>query len=436
MTSADLEQNFPDLHPAFTRQEALIEAERCLYCYDAPCAGACPTHIDVPRFIKKIATGNLRGSAVTILDANILGASCARVCPVEVLCEGACVMHRHSRSPIAIARLQRFATETFPGDLPALSHTDKPLRVVCIGAGPASLACAAELARRGHKPVILEARPLAGGLNTYGVAEYKLRARASLEEVKFIESLGVEIRSGEAVDAVRIQQLAEEYDAIFLGLGLGHMEPLGIPGEDATGVVDALRFIADYKTNGRNHVVPNPVAKSVVVIGAGNTAIDAASAARRLGADEVIMLYRRTDRQMSAFSFEYEHAKRERVEFRWMARPLRILTENNAVVGLECVRVTPSLETVEGSEYVIPCDLVIPAIGQTRSLEILSRIEGIESDRGLLTVDRATGRTGNPKFYAGGDIVNGGREVVDAVADGKRAALGIIAAHTSEAHHA
>jgi len=419
----EIERRFPDLHPALSSQEALVEADRCLFCFDAPCAGACPTHIDVPKFIKKISSGNLRGSALAILDANILGASCARVCPVQVLCEGACVMHRYNHSPIAIGRLQRFAMENghvSGGDLPRLATAEKPLRVACIGAGPASLACAAELARRGHTAVIFEARPLPGGLNTYGVAEYKLRARVSLEEVDFIRSLGVEIRCGDAIDAVGMARLAEDYDAVFIGLGLGHMEPLGIPGEDATGVIDALSFIAGYKT------AETAAGKNVVVIGAGNTAIDAANAARRLGADEVIMLYRRTDEHMSAFSFEYEHAKRERVEFRWMARPLRILVENGKVAGIECIRVTPSLEIVPGSEYTIPCDMVIPAIGQSRSLEILSRIPDIRSKRGVIEVDRATGRTGNPKFYAGGDIINGGREVVDAVADGKRAALGMI----------
>jgi glutamate synthase (NADPH/NADH) small chain len=431
VANPEIERKFPDLHPAFRPQEALVEANRCLYCFDAPCASACPTHIDVPKFIKKIASGNLRGSALTILDANILGASCSRVCPVEVLCEGACVMHRFNRSPIEIGRLQRYATETFhagPRDLPPVSATSAPLRVACIGGGPASLSCAAELARRGHKPVVFEARPLAGGLNTYGVAEYKLRARVALEEVEFVRSLGVEIRYSEAVDASRLKDLTDEFDALFIGLGLGHMEPLGIPGEDAEGVVDALHFIAGYKTS-----PSKPFGKRVVVVGAGNTAIDAANAARRLGADEVIMLYRRTDQQMSAFSFEYEHARKERVEFRWMARPLRILVEHGAVTGLECIRVTPSLETVAGSEYVIPCDLVIPAIGQSRSLDILSRVDGIQSTRGVIAVDRATGRTGNPKIYAGGDIVNGGREVVDAVADGKRAALAMIL-HLGAAH--
>ena len=426
VANPEIERRFPDLHPAFNRQEALVEANRCLYCFDAPCAGACPTHIDVPRFIKKIASGNLHGSAITILDANILGATCSRVCPVEVLCEGACVMNHYNRSPIEIGRLQRFAMDDFHAAhrvLPPISTAVKPLKVACIGGGPASLSCAAELARRGHRAIIVEARPLAGGLNTYGVAEYKLRARVSLEETEFVRSLGVEIRCGEAVDDVRLEQIAKDFDAVFLGLGLGRMEPLGIPGEDATGVIDALRFIADYKT-----AQTLPAGKRVVVIGAGNTAIDAANAARRLGAEEVIMLYRRTAEQMSAFTFEYEHAKKEGVEFRWRVRPLRILVEDGAVTGVECVHLTPNLESISGSEFAIPCDMLIPAIGQNRALDILSRIEGIQNGRGILTVDRATGRTGNPKFYAGGDIINGGREVVDAVADGKRAALGIVAA--------
>jgi dihydropyrimidine dehydrogenase (NAD+) subunit PreT len=390
---------FPDLHPAFTPQEAVVEASRCLYCYDAPCTAACPTHIDVPRFIKKIATANLRGSALTILDANLLGASCSRVCPVEVLCEGACVMHRYNREPIEIGRLQRHAMESFheSGDtLPQLPLPAKQLRVACIGSGPASLACAGELARRGHLVTVFEARPLPGGLNTYGVAEYKFRTVDALREVAFIESLGVEIRCNENIDKDRLAQIADEHDAVFLGLGLGRMDPLGIEGEDQPGVIDALRFIAGYKTT--SQIVAG---RKVVVIGAGNTAIDAASAARRLGADDVIMLYRRTATEMSAFVFEYEHAKHEGVEFRWKVKPIRILSEDGKLSGIECLRVATS------ELFVIPCDLVIPAIGQSKTSELLMSAEG------------------SPKIFAGGDLTNGGREVVDAVADGKRAALAI-----------
>jgi glutamate synthase (NADPH/NADH) small chain len=423
VANPEIARRFPDLHPPFASQEAAVEASRCLYCFDAPCTAACPTHIDVPGFIKKIASGNLRGSALTILDANILGASCARVCPVDVLCEGSCVMHRYSRRPIEIGRLQRFAMDSFAAGaaLPKTDPVPDPIRVACIGAGPASLACAAELTRRGHSATVFDARPIAGGLNTHGVAEYKLRAADALGEVAFVQSLGVEIRCGENVDAARLREIANGYDAVFLGMGLGKMESLGIPGEDLEGVVDALRFIADYKT-----AQTIPVGRSVVVVGAGNTAIDAANATRRLGAEDVRVLYRRTDREMPAFAFEYEHAKKEGAGFHWLVKPVRITGTHGRVAAIECVRVTPDLETISGSEFTIFCELVILAIGQSRSLELLSGVGGIETRRGMIAVDRATGRTGNPKFYAGGDIVNGGREVVDAVADGKRAALGIL----------
>ncbi len=419
---------FPDLHPAFTPQEALVESNRCLYCYDAPCTAACPTHIDVPRFIKKISTANLRGSAITILDANLLGASCSRVCPVDVLCEGACVMHRYNREPIEIARLQRHAMEAFyeSGDtrLPELLAPARQLRVACIGSGPASLSCAGELARRGHIVTVYESKPLPGGLNTYGVAEYKLRMPDAIREVAFIESLGVEIRCNENVDVNRLRKIGDEHDAVFLGLGLGRMEPLGIEGEDDISVMDALKFIAGYKTSGgtlgaiptgRQPIEVAEIAgeggymtlqsagagRKVVVIGAGNTAIDAANAARRLGAAEVSMLYRRTVKEMSAFEFEYEHAKKEGVEFRWQVKPIRIVSANGKLTGIECLRI-PTSET-----FTIPCDLIIPAIGQSKNSELLISVQG------------------NPKFFAGGDLTNGGREVVDAVADGKRAALAI-----------
>ena len=432
----EIRSRFPDLNPAFTRQEATVEANRCLYCADAPCAAACPTHIDVPKFIKKISSGNLRGSALTILDANILGASCARVCPVDVLCEGACVMHRFNREPIEIGRLQRYAMESASwgqgfgqlfnvsaGLLPGAGSVPNPLRVACIGAGPASLACAAELARRGHRATIFEARKLPGGLNTNGVAEYKLHMPESLREVEFIQSLGVGIRTGEQIDNARLKRMAAEYDAIFLGLGNGRMEPLGIPGEGLSGVVDALRFIADYKTT-----QTIPVRGRVAIVGAGNTAIDAAIASLRMGAERAIVIYRRTQREMPAFAFEYEHAKQEGVDFCWSSRPIRIVGNNGRVAGIECVRVKPNLETIAGSEFTIACEMVMPAIGQSRSASLLAGIPGIDTRKGLIAVDRETGRTGNPKFYAGGDIVNGGREVVDAVADGKRAALAMLGA--------
>ncbi|MGA2882719.1 MAG: FAD-dependent oxidoreductase [Bryobacteraceae bacterium] len=337
--SAEVARRFPDLHPAFDSNEALTEADRCLNCFDAPCAAACPTHIDVPRFIKKITTRNLMGSALTILGANILGTSCSRVCPVEVLCEGACVMLRYNKQPIAIGRLQRHAMEYFlerGGRLPKKSGQRRDQKIVCMGAGPASLACAAELAQRGFCVTVIERRSLPGGLNTYGVAEYKLRAPDSLREVAMIRELGVEFRFGVCIENESdLAALEKEYDAIFVGIGLGAMNELRIPGANHPDVVDALEFIARYKTAG-----DLKVGNKVVVVGAGNTAIDAANAARRMGAAHVTIVYRRTESDMPAFGFEYEHAKQEGVVFEWLAQPVAIHTDPASahIVSLECVR--------------------------------------------------------------------------------------------------
>ena len=432
--NSEIARLFSAMHPAFTRQEALIEANRCLYCFDAPCADACPTHIDVPRFIKKISSANLRGSALAILEANILGASCARVCPVDVLCEGACVMHRYNKGPIEIGRLQRHAMDDFyarGARLPVPAIREGAGRIACVGAGPASLACAAELRRRGFSVTVYDRNPLPGGLNTYGVAEYKLRSVESLQEVELVRSLGVEIRNNAEIgSAVSYQELEQSYDAVFLGAGLGYMEALGIAGEQLPGVVDALRFIADYKTS-----QSIPIGKTVAVIGAGNTAIDAANAARRLGAEQVFVVYRRTRNEMPAFDFEYEHAVREGVSFLWQLQAKAIIAgEDGRVASLECVRVklgVPDvcdkrrLEAIPGSQFQMPVDMVIPAIGQSKLLVLLGQVPGIQLSGGCVAINRVTGQTGNPRYFAGGDCVNGGREVVDAVADGKRAAQGI-----------
>ena len=406
---------FADLHPPFDRQAAVPEANRCLFCFDAPCATACPTHIDVPRFIKKIASGNLAGSARTILDANILGASCARACPVDVLCEGACVLHRYNKQPIQIGRLQRFAMDSLHASgapLPFSPGPDTGLSVALIGAGPASLACAAELRRRGIRASLYDAHPLPGGLNTYGVAEYKLPLIESLREIEMLSQLGVEFYFNTLVDAQKLAELERTQDAIFLGVGLGASHQLGIPGENLTGVTNALDLIAGYKSGEYTQSPPR-----VVVIGAGNTAIDAAIASVRLGASEVHIVYRRGPEQMSAFTFEYEHARLEGVKFLWHAQPRSILG-SQAVEEIELTRV------VDGGEFKLPVDLVVLAIGQG-SLSGLT--EKVQVERGRILIDRGTGQTSSPKIFAGGDCTNGGREVVDAVADGKRAGIGIAA---------
>ena len=431
-----LRERFSELKPPLAPQAAVIEADRCLNCFDAPCTSACPTHIDVPGFIKRIASGNMRGSAVRILDANILGSSCARVCPVDVLCEGACVLHRQNRKPIQIALLQRHAMDTFHASgeqLSAGQPASLKLRVACIGGGPASLACAAELCRQGARATIIERRPLPGGLNTYGVAEYKLRAADSVREVEMIRRLGVEFRFGVSIEsAADLEALESEFDFIFLGLGLGAMQRLGIPGEDLNGVMNALELIAAYKTG---HI--REMRGTVVVVGAGNTAIDAANASRRLGAETVYLLYRRGENDMSAFDFEYEHAKQEGVQFLWRRQPLAIRSDEHGRLLLDTVQVQQvdkTLLTIPDSQFTIECDVVVPAIGQSPLAQLIQELRGVEVRDGRIVADLANGETGNPRYYAGGDCVNGGREVVDAVAGGKRAALAIL--KTAEVAHA
>lgn len=426
---------FADYHPPFSDAGALTEANRCLFCFDAPCTQACPTHIDVPRFIKKISTGNLEGSAETILDANILGASCARACPVQVLCEGACVFEHYNQQPIQIGRLQRYAMDALQASgapLPFGPGEDTGRRVALIGAGPASLACAAELRRRGVAATIYDARPLPGGLNTYGIAEYKLPLRESLREIDLIAQLGVEFRFETVVDLAMLEQLETSYDAIFVGIGLGAIHKLGLEHEDSHGVTNALDWIAEYKSGKRLRSPPR-----VGVIGAGNTAIDAAIAAVRLGAEEVTMIYRRGPEQMSAFAFEYEHAKAEGVRFLWRMQPVAIKRSffGHAVEALELqtqeVSGDGSLLPVPGSTTTLQVNCIVLSIGQSTHAEFLEsddlRGPKLLTERGRIVIDRATGQTSNPRYFAGGDCTNGGREVVDAVADGKRAAIAMAA---------
>jgi len=422
LVAEEFASRFAEIHPPFTKQEAVVEANRCLFCFDAPCTNACPTHIDVPRFIKKIATGNLAGSARTILDANILGLSCSRVCPVEVLCEGACVLHRYNKEPIEIGRLQRHAMDHFYAQAPqAPLATQAPFPpVACIGAGPASLACAAELRRRGHPVTIFDSRPQAGGLNTYGVAEYKFRPADAQKEVDLIRNLGVEFRlNTEVGTTLSLEDLEKEFAAIFIGVGLGATQPLHIPGEELPGVMDALHFIADYKTTGTTRV-----GRRVVVVGGGNTAIDAATAYRRLGADSVSILYRRGETKMPAFTFEVELARQDGVAFHWHTLPVAVHGAG-AVESIECVRTAADLNPIPGSNFQLPCDMVIVSIGQSKLLDLLQSCRGIRLENGRVAVNPETGQCANPRWFAGGDCVNGGREVVDAVAGGKRAAVGI-----------
>lgn len=429
----EYERNFADINPPLSEQAAWIESSRCLFCFDAPCTKACPTHIDVPAFIKKIATKNLRGSARTILESNPLGASCARVCPVEVLCEGACVMG-HEHRPIPIGQLQRYAMDSVYSRGIQLFKAGVPngKRVAIIGAGPAGISCAFYLARAGFAVKILEKAQLAGGLNTYGIAEYKMTRRVAFEEIEMVRQLGVEVETGVEVGAdVSLDDLERNYNAIFLGVGMGSTAKLGIPGENLPGVVDALDFIEQVKTREFENI---DIGAGVAVIGAGNTAIDCVTQAKRLGAERVMMVYRRSEKEMPAFAYEYELAKKDGVQFMWQTSPARVLGELY-VDGLECVRMELGEPDARGrrtpipvpdSKFILEVDMVIKALGQVPRDTFLSRIPGIEFDSsGRVVINPVTAQTASPKFFAGGDCVNGGREVVDAAQAGKIAAGGI-----------
>jgi dihydropyrimidine dehydrogenase (NAD+) subunit PreT len=432
LSAEQYEKNFAELPPAMTPRQAAVEAARCLYCFDAPCIAACPTHIDVPTFIKKISSDNLRGSARVILEANILGHSCGRVCPTEVLCEGACVMHEKNEKPIEIGRLQRYSVDYVLDRQIKLFQAGAPngKQVACIGSGPASLACAAELAQRGYKVTIFDRNELPGGLDTLGIAAYKLRARDSLREVEMIRDLGVEFRQKSTVgEDVTIKQLEEEFDTIFVGIGLGETWDLEIPGAELQGCVRALEFIEATKTRSFGDV---PVGRRVACIGAGNTAIDVVTAAKRLGAEEVHLVYRRGESDMPAFRYEYDLAKLDGVTFHWHSQPMRVVGVEGKVSALECVRTraesggrSGSVVPVPGSEFQIQVDMVVSAIGQQPVTHLMKNVAGVElRANGTIQVNDRH-QTSNAKYFAGGDCVNGGKEVVDAVAEGMAAARGI-----------
>ncbi len=415
--------------PALTPNAAAVEADRCLYCYDAPCTHACPTHIDIPRFIKKIATSNLRGSAETIFASNLLGATCARVCPVQELCEGACVLGADHK-PIAIGRLQRFAMDY------ARQHRSYPVvtaeptgrSVAVIGAGPAGLSCAGALAMLGHTVTIFEKRTMPGGLSTYGIIALREPVEVALEETRMIQGLGVQIKTGVEFGAdVALAELQQKFDALVLSVGLGSTPQIGIQGEEM--IVDGLEFIEASKTAPASM----KIGRKVIVIGAGNTAVDCATIARRLGAERVTMVYRRTDREMTCYEHEYDFARKEGIEFRFLSQPLRVVLDGDRPVGLECLRVElgaldasgrPSPELVEGSEFVIPADQIVKAVGQQKPS--IASLLGLKSNKGFINVD-ASFQTSLAAVYAIGDCIrnSGAASTVMAVQDGKLAAASI-----------
>ncbi|WP_180954845.1 NAD(P)-dependent oxidoreductase [Bacillus sp. V3-13] len=433
----DLEQNFQEVEPGLTHQEAIEESNRCLYCYDAPCIKACPTGIDIPAFIKKISSGNLLGSAKTIMLSNPIGASCARVCPTEELCEGACVLN-DSTKPIMIGSLQRYATDWAIQNEQTLFQPGKAngRTVAVVGGGPAGLSAARELARLGYDVTIFEAAEKAGGLNTFGIVSFRLPQSISFWEVEQVQKLNVKIRTNTMVGRdVSADYLTENFDFIILAAGMANVPNLNIEGENADGVFDAIEFVKATKSG---QLSKDFIGKRAVVIGAGNTAIDAATCSVRLGAENVKILYRRTEEEMSAYDFEYEFAKQDGVEFRWLTAPKRIIAdENGKVTGIECIKMKlgePEPDgrrrpvPVSGSEYIIPADAVIKAIGQSRHLQLIESF-GLRHENGVVQVNQETFQTSNPKIFACGDIVfgkgKGEAMVVTAAQQGKETAYSI-----------
>ena len=413
-------ENFGDVKTPLTHHEALVEADRCYFCYDAPCMNACPTRIDIPQFIRQIQTGDYVGSAETILEANIMGGMCARVCPTETLCEEVCVREVAENKPVKIGLLQRYATDAVvlgDGEHPFTRAEPTGHRVAVIGAGPAGLACAHRLARHGHDVTVYEARPKPGGLNEYGIAAYKATEEFAQAEVDFILGIGgIEIEYGHALGRdVTIEGLRTEYDAVFVGAGLGDTNDLDVPGADADGVIDAVRYIEELRQT--DDLSRLPVGRRVVVIGGGMTATDIASQIKLLGAEEVTMIYRRGPDAMPSSRLEQDHARMLGVTIRHFAMPKRVLVTDGAVSGIECerTRVNGRVEGT-GETFILDADQVFLAIGQLPEVE---PFRGLKTERGRIVVDaaRATSLEG---VWAGGDCVAGGEDLtVVAVEDGQ-----------------
>jgi len=438
LPAAELARNFEEVIPPYSAQEAMTEAARCLFCYDAPCIRACPTHIDIPSFIKKIATDNVRSSARVILSSNPLGLTCARVCPVEQLCEGDCVLGAHHK-PIGIGRLQRYATDVLlaSGEAPYTAGPPTGKKVAVVGSGPAGLACAITLRQLGHEVTCYEAKDKPGGLDTFGIVSFREPVPIALAEAKYAEQVGVKFVLNTRVGpGVKLEQLLADFDAVCVGSGLGRVPSLGIEGEALPEVFDALDFIERTKREPLGSIA---IGRRVAIIGAGNTAIDAATASKRLGAEEVSIVYRRSRAEMPAYAFEYDFAKQDGVTFRWLTAPLRVVGENGHVVGLECVRMklgAPGAdgrarpEPIAGSNFTLPVDMVIKAVGQESTLDWLAGLD-LPRKAGRVVIDPATGKTSLPRLWAAGDCAGeGGAEatVVAVVEAGKRAARDIDAA--------
>ncbi len=430
LDTATLEDNFGDLHPLLSRHEAFVEADRCYFCFDAPCTVACPTSIDIPLFIRQIQTDNAKGAAKTIFDQNILGGMCARVCPVETLCEQACVRNLAEDKPVTIGQLQRYATDSFIDDAPHPYERAAPSgkNVGVVGAGPAGLSCAHRLALHGHDVTIYEARSKPGGLNEFGIAAYKAVDDFAQSEVGFVTAIGgIDIKYGEALGReISLDDLRARHDAVFVGVGLGAVNQLGLADEDASGSIDAVEWIADLRQ--ASDLAGVAVGRRIVVIGGGMTAVDAAVQSKLLGADQVTIAYRRGKDRLNASEFEQELAQTSGVTIRLHLQPKALVTRDGAVVGIEMEHTRNDNGTLAGTgeTEVLAADMVFKAIGQTF---VPAALDGgdtpITLENGRIRVDGFR-RTSLADVWAGGDCISDGDDLtVIAVEDGKIAAESI-----------
>jgi len=434
LSNEQYQENFADIRPPFeNKTAAVVEANRCIFCYDAPCTKSCPTHIDVPKFIKQITTDNIKGSAHTILSSNIMGAGCSKVCPVEKLCEGACVFNLLEEEPIQIARLQQYSTAKALENNWQLFERKPSVgkKVAIVGAGPAGLSCAHVLSREGIDVTIFEKEGKGGGLMTYGIAAYKVTPQFCEDEVNYITALGgIEIKYNQELGKdIKLSQLKKEYDAVYLGIGVGVARQLDIKGEKLEGVVDAIQFIYDIRDKGYSTV---PVGDKVAVIGMGMTAIDAATQAKRLGAKEVTMIYRRTQDEMPCTEFELNIAKLDGCEIIWLASPIKVKGSWGKVKQLVCSKMKLGEPDASGRRspidtgetFTLDVDMVIKAAGQV-PFEKLIKKNRLDNKNGKIVINENCS-TNIKGVFAGGDAVNGGKEVVDAVEDGKLGAAAIV----------
>ncbi|TYC80151.1 NAD(P)-dependent oxidoreductase [Stappia sp. BW2] len=427
-------ENFSDLHPLLDQHEAQVEADRCYFCYDAPCMQACPTSIDIPQFIRQISTGNPTGAAKTIFAQNILGGMCARVCPTETLCEEVCVREVAEGKPVKIGQLQRYSTDHFMSEFSSTPFTraaETGKKIAVVGAGPAGLSCAHRLAVHGHNVTLFDAREKAGGLNEYGIASYKSVDDFAAKEVDFILSIGgIDVRTGMRLGSnLDLATLRAEYDAVFLGIGLGGVNALGLEGEDKSGAIDAVDYIADLRQ--AKDLSELPVGRRIVVIGGGMTAVDIAVQTKLLGAEEVTIAYRRGQDRMNASEYEQQLAQTSGVRIMTWAQPKGLVGENGAITAIELERTQDQDGALTGTGEVItlPADMVFKAVGQTLVQTELG--DALTLERGRIVVD-ADRKTSLADVWAGGDCVQGGEDLtVAAVEDGKIAAESINAALTA-----